>query len=48
MVIISKLQFVAVALANAVVLAGDLVETLTDLVSGDLIAAAQSLILGLV
>lgn len=48
MVIISKTQFVAVALANAVVLTGDLVETLADLVSGDLLAAAQSLILGLV
>ena len=48
MVIISKTQFAAVAFAHAVVLIADLIETLTDLVSGDLLAAAKALILSLV
>ena len=48
MVILSKTQFAALAFANALVLFGDVVETLTDLVSGELLASAHSLIHGLV
>lgn len=48
MVIISKTRMSTLALAHGLILIGDIVETLADVMSGDLLTSAYGILSGLV
>ena len=48
MVILSKTRMGSLAIAHGLILVGDIVETLADVLSGDLLTSAYGILSGLV